>query len=213
MIRRSSAYRPPKLVQWLGFYVGLTDVPLLFWAMIRHAAGTLNPDEKTFVPESERPKVYRTARIWCVIYIGVIAACIAMNSLLPAMLIGLPAFYGAWLKLLMAMPQHIGLEDNILDHRMNSRTIYMNPILRFVYWNMNYHVEHHMFPMVPYHALPALHETIKADCPPPTAISWKPIARSSRPCSASATIRPTRCAGRCRPEREELPLPFRLLAA
>ena len=30
----------------------------------------------------------------------------------------------------------------------------MNPVSRFIYWNMNYHVEHHMFPMVPYHALP-----------------------------------------------------------
>ena len=36
----------------------------------------------------------------------------------------------------------------------------MNPVCRFLYWNMNYHVEHHMFPMVPYHALPALHEEI-----------------------------------------------------
>jgi fatty acid desaturase len=159
--------RPPKLVKWLGFYVGITDVPLLFWAMIRHAAGTLSPDEKSFVPESERPKVYLTARIWCVIYVAVIAACIWMQSILPAMLVGLPAFYGAWLKLLMAMPQHVGLEDNVLDHRLNTRTIYMNPVFRFVYWNMNYHVEHHMFPMVPYHALPALHEAIKDDCPPP----------------------------------------------
>jgi fatty acid desaturase len=165
--------RPPKLVKWLGFYVGLTDVPLLFWAMIRHAAGTLSPDEKSFVPESERPKVYWTARVWCLIYIAVIAACIAMRSILPAMLIGLPACYGAWLKLLMAMPQHVGLEDNILDHRMNTRTIYMNPIFRFVYWNMNYHVEHHMFPMVPYHALPALHEAIRNDCPPPYRNLWE----------------------------------------
>ena len=43
----------------------------------------------------------------------------------------------------------------------------MNPIFRFLYWNMNYHVEHHIFPTVPYHALPKLHEAIKADCPPP----------------------------------------------
>ncbi|MFN3577603.1 MAG: fatty acid desaturase, partial [Tabrizicola sp.] len=42
-----------------------------------------------------------------------------------------------------------------------------NPISRFIYWNMNYHVEHHMFPMVPYHALPRLHELIKDDLPPP----------------------------------------------
>jgi fatty acid desaturase len=43
----------------------------------------------------------------------------------------------------------------------------MNPISRYLYWNMNYHVEHHMFPMVPYHALPRLHALIKDDLPPP----------------------------------------------
>ena len=42
------------------------------------------------------------------------------------------------------------------------------PISRFIYWNMNYHIEHHMFPMVPYHALPKLHERIKDDLPEPT---------------------------------------------
>ena len=31
---------------------------------------------------------------------------------------------------------------------------------------MNYHVEHHMFPLVPYHALPELHAELKADMPP-----------------------------------------------
>jgi fatty acid desaturase len=34
---------------------------------------------------------------------------------------------------------------------------------------MNYHVEHHMFPMVPYHALPELHKEMKGDCPQPYA--------------------------------------------
>jgi len=37
---------------------------------------------------------------------------------------------------------------------------------------MNYHVEHHMFPMVPYHALPALHEEVKNDCPPAYSGFW-----------------------------------------
>ena len=55
----------------------------------------------------------------------------------------------------------------MLDHRLNCRTVYMNPVIRFLYWNMNYHVEHHMFPMVPYHTLPALHEEMKADMPKP----------------------------------------------
>ena len=37
---------------------------------------------------------------------------------------------------------------------------------------MNYHVEHHMFPMVPYHALPRLHELIKHDLPAPNPSMW-----------------------------------------
>ena len=61
-----------------------------------------------------------------------------------------------------------GWPKTSLDHRLNSRTVYMNPVFRFIYWNMNYHVEHHMFPMVPYHALPKLHELIKHDLPAPT---------------------------------------------
>ena len=55
--------------------------------------------------------------------------------------------------------------EDVLDHRLNSRTVLMNPILRFIYWNMNYHVEHHMFPMVPYHQLPKLYEDMKPYTP------------------------------------------------
>jgi fatty acid desaturase len=74
--------------------------------------------------------------------------------------------------------QHAGLEEDVLDHRLNTRTVYMNPVFRFIYWNMNYHLEHHMFPMVPYHALPKLHEAMKADTPPayPSLFAaWKEI--------------------------------------
>jgi fatty acid desaturase len=72
-----------------------------------------------------------------------------------------------WLYILTGLTQHAGLAEDVLDHRLNSRTVYMNPVVRFLYWNMNYHVEHHMFPMVPYHALPKLHEEMKSDTPKP----------------------------------------------
>jgi len=83
------------------------------------------------------------------------------------MLIGLPRLYGAWHDVLTGLTQHVGLADDVLDHRLNCRTVYMNPFSRFVYWNMNYHVEHHMFPMVPYHALPELHRAMMRDCAMP----------------------------------------------
>jgi fatty acid desaturase len=64
------------------------------------------------------------------------------------------------------------LPENTRDHRLNSRTVLMNAVFRFLYWNMNYHVEHHMFPMVPYHALPQLHASIGNDLPPPYRSIW-----------------------------------------
>jgi MocE subfamily Rieske [2Fe-2S] domain protein len=94
------------------------------------------------------------------------------------MFIGLPSIYGAWLMPIYSLTQHAGLAENVLDHRINCRTVYMNPVSRWIYWNMNYHVEHHMFPLVPFHALPRLHEAIKSDCPPPypsLLTAWKEI--------------------------------------
>jgi fatty acid desaturase len=83
------------------------------------------------------------------------------------MFIGLPLIYGELLLRMMETCQHGGFHEDVIDHRLNTRTFYTNPIFRFLYWNMNYHMEHHMFPMIPFHALPALHKEIKADCPEP----------------------------------------------
>jgi fatty acid desaturase len=116
----------------------------------------------------EQHKVIRVARIWLAIYAVVIGLAIHTQSILPLMLVGLPRLYGAWHHVMTGLLQHGGLAENVTDHRLNSRTVLMNPISRFIYWNMNYHVEHHMFPMVPYHALPRLHEAIKHDLPAPT---------------------------------------------
>ncbi len=138
-----------------------------FRHVVRHAFGRLGAAEASFIPEMEYPKVFRTARIWVGIYAVVIALAIGLHSLLPLMLIGLPSFYGAWMYLMFGLTQHAGLAEDVLDHRLNSRTVMMNPLFRFIYWNMNYHVEHHMFPMVPYHALPKLHAAIRTDMPAP----------------------------------------------
>ena len=89
------------------------------------------------------------------------------------MLIGLPRALRRLAQVVFGLTQHAGLAEDTLDHRLNSRTVYMNPISRFIYWNMNYHVEHHMFPMVPYHALPELHEEMKPDCPPAYDGLWQ----------------------------------------
>ena len=164
-----SGMRPPQLVMLCLNFLGLVSAPQSFWAILRQSAGKLSLEEADYVPETERPRVYLVARIHVAIYAGVIIASIVTASILPLILVGLPRFYGIWLLSVMGLPQHLGLAEDVLDHRLNSRTVLMNPLLRFIYWNMNYHMEHHMYPMVPYHRLPELHEALKSDCPQPSA--------------------------------------------
>ena len=166
------AMRPARLGRILANLLGLIDVPVAFKDMVVRAGGRLSAEEKTYVPPSERAKVTRTARIWLGIYGAAAFGCVATRSAVPALLIGLPRVYGATMFNLYGLTQHAGLGENVIDHRLNTRTIRMNRLHRFLYCNMNYHIEHHMFPMVPSHKLAELHEEIKDDCPEPYPSLW-----------------------------------------
>ncbi|MGB6746278.1 MAG: NADH:ubiquinone reductase (Na(+)-transporting) subunit F [Terracidiphilus sp.] len=159
--------RPPDLKAIVMTFFCLRVYPAYFRAVLLHCAGRMSAAEKTFIPATEFSRVYRNARIYAAIYAAVIALSIYERSVLPLMLVGFTNFFGTWLMPIYGFTQHAGLAENVLDHRLNCRTVYMNPIHRYLYWNMNYHVEHHMFPLVPYHALPRLHAAVKDDCPTP----------------------------------------------
>jgi fatty acid desaturase len=164
--------RPPDLLTLALEMFALKHIVKTIPGLVPHALGRLTPDECSFVPEAERWKVAWGARIGLCLIGGVIAWCLAVGSVLPAMFIGLPSIYGAFMGPFFATTQHAGLAEDVLDHRLNSRTVYMNPLFRFLYWNMNYHIEHHLFPLVPYHALPQLHRLVAPYCPAPYRSCW-----------------------------------------
>jgi fatty acid desaturase len=159
--------RPADLMRIGLNFFGLIDTINGVKDMFRIGFNGLNEAERSYVPDGQAKSAILTARIWIGIYIVTLIGVIEMGSILPLMLIGLPRIYGAWHHVLTGLLQHGGLAENVTDHRANTRTVMMNPISRFIYWNMNYHIEHHMFLMVPYHALPKLHELVKHDLPKP----------------------------------------------
>lgn len=170
--------RPPNLRAMAASVFNLPVYPKYFASIVRHAFGRTSADERTFIPESEFPKIFRRARVYVAIYALVVALAVVTRSVLPLLLVGLPNFFGTWLMLVYGLTQHAGLAENVLDHRLNCRTVRMNALNRFLYWNMNYHVEHHMFPLVPYHALPRLHAAVKDDMPEPypsLLAAWREI--------------------------------------
>ena len=170
--------RPPDLRAHLTSLFAVGAYRNYFPSLVRHALGRVTGAERTFIPGTEFGKIHRNARIILAIYFTVLLSAIALQTWVPVFLILLPHFFGTWLMIVHNTTQHAGLAENVLDHRLNCRTVYMNPASRFIYWNMNYHLEHHMFPLVPYHALPRLHELLKHDCPPPypsLLAAWREI--------------------------------------
>lgn len=170
--------RPPTIFRKVLAYAGV-DVWDSIKVLVRNSAGNLSPDERSYIPEREWPKAVVAARIHIAIYAGTMVVIVGMlvtgaawKAVIPFLLIGGPRIYGCWHHYLTAMIQHGGLAEDVLDHRLNTRTCYMNPVSRWLYWNMNYHIEHHMFPMVPYYNLPHLHELIKHDLPAPNISIW-----------------------------------------
>ena len=163
-----SVPRPPDIKGLFKSFFILGSAPAEFKKVFRHAfLGKFTEEEATYIPEHALKATVWTARAWIAVYAAVILTSVLTGSLLPLLLVGLPSVYGAWLMPLFGLTQHAGLAENVLDHRLNCRTVYMNPVFRFLYWNMNYHLEHHMFPLVPYHKLPELHELVKHDHPTP----------------------------------------------
>ena len=139
---------------------------------IKHAVGVMTPIMEQCIPEKERSKCRNSARIHVSIWVVTIAISIIYQTWLPVLYIVLPGFYGKILIASFGLTQHTGLQENIKDHRFSTRTVYLNPVFSFLYWHMEYHIEHHMFPIVPSYNLPKLHNIIKDQMPPAKKGLW-----------------------------------------
>ncbi len=134
-----------------------------------------------YPPENvaERKVPVRWARTLLIGHGLIVALSLATGQWIIPVLTTLTPFYGGWLFFLCNNTQHIGLQDNVPDFRLCCRTFTLNPLVRFLYWQMNYHTEHHMYAAVPCYHLPRLHALIRDDLPPcPHGLIavWKDIA-------------------------------------
>ena len=176
----------PRIYQrwhWLFFWtfmpVNLCLVPGFFSSvrtMLRHACGKLEGDlEHHIFPDpqaKECQKMFTCARITVAIHIVLITLFLSLGLWPLILIINFPVFFAAGFGQLCGMTQHTALIHSIPDFRLCCRTMYINPFLRFLYWNMNYHVEHHMYAAVPYYRLPRLRQAIQDDLPKAKVGLW-----------------------------------------
>lgn len=164
--------RPTRPLRIVADLFHLYTGPRALVRLVRHAFGRIDPIVAGYTPASEYGRVRRDARASLGIRAAIVITCVVTRSVLPAVLLGLPAFYGAWMVVFFGATQHAGLDQNVLDHRLSTRSVRMNRFFRFLYLDMNHHLEHHLFPVVPYHRLADLQAALAPQLPPPAPSTW-----------------------------------------
>ena len=140
---------------------------------IKHAFGWTSVVMKDCVPKKEQSKVRLFARIHAILWTIIIGASIYFQTWFPILYLLLPFVYGTTMIHIIQFIQHAGLTNDVQDHRLTTRSVKLNLFLNFLCWNMEYHLEHHMYPMIPSYNLKKLHELIKDQLPPAKKNLWE----------------------------------------
>lgn len=146
--------KPDTRAAWAWHVTGLP----LWWGAARGLWHLAAGQHAAYVPPRARTSVTREARAMVVIYALVLASLVWSDVLLWVWII--PVVLGQPLLRLYLLAEH-GDCPQVADMFANTRTTFTTALVRFLAWNMPYHVEHHVFPSVPFHQLPALHRLIR----------------------------------------------------
>jgi fatty acid desaturase len=105
------------------------------------------------------PQIRRSIRLQFAVY-GVLAALslVAANGFLFWSWL-LPLAIGQPVLRLLLLAEHTGCAYGD-DGLTNTRTTLTLAPVRWLMWNMPFHAEHHLYPSLPFHALPAAHRWI-----------------------------------------------------
>jgi len=157
----------PAASTFLRTFIDPVGFAKLLGATCRHAAGKLNsPWEKSLFPSAEsRKPIVSWARILLAGHLLILIGSALAGWWMVPVVVSLTPLYGRWLQFLCNETQHTGLPGNIPDWRVCARSVQLNPLLGFVYWHMQYHIEHHMYASVPCYNLRKLYKAIKQDVP------------------------------------------------
>jgi fatty acid desaturase len=152
-------------------FINVRGFKWTFLYTLRIACGRFTGTWELVCYPPEQPALRRVPMLWARVVLAghVVIAAVALYYglwIIPV-LVSLTPAYGAWLFFLCNNTQHIGLQDKVPDFRLCCRTVILHPVVSFLFWEMNYHMEHHMFAAVPCYNLARLHAAVRDDVPPP----------------------------------------------
>lgn len=147
--------KPETAAAWVWHVSGIP-----YWlSELRLIAGlALGRVRAPYLPEAALPRMRREARVMLGGYGVVALSFLWTDAALWVWLV--PVLLGQPVLRLYLLAEH-GDCPRVADMFLNTRTTFTNRVVRFLAWNMPYHVEHHVAPTVPFHRLPDLHARMR----------------------------------------------------
>jgi len=127
--------------------------------LLRCAFGAIGG--QPFIPARGIGEIQRSALLQLSLYGAVAAASVYYESWIAVTYWLLPMVMAQPFMRFMLLAEHTGCSED-RNGLTNTRTTYCTRPARFLMWNMPFHAEHHLYPSVPFHALPKVHEAVKS---------------------------------------------------
>ena len=114
-----------------------------------------------YIPVSSHTRVIASVRLMCLL-----VAALALGSAAiwgwaaPVLFWLLPQLAGQVVLRLYLLTEHTGCAETP-NGLVNTRTTLTIAAVRLLMWNMSYHAEHHLYPSIPFHRLPAAHRALR----------------------------------------------------
>ncbi|MCK1281948.1 fatty acid desaturase [Bradyrhizobium sp. 61] len=149
--------KPTSDTQLALAYSGLLQVAGRLRLMLGHAV--TGKVTVPWIPENKRATIVREARAYAGLYALLLALSLWFSSALLLWVWIVPLIIGQSFLRPYLYAEHTGC-DRTRSAFQNTRTTYTSAIVKWFAWNMPYHVEHHAYPSIPFHALPKLNEIV-----------------------------------------------------
>ncbi|MGG6296673.1 fatty acid desaturase family protein [Leptolyngbya sp. AN02str] len=146
----------PKPASFKDYVVEVSAIPWWMGKVKTHTRIAMGHVQNyPFLPESAYGEVIRSTRWQLAVYSGAIALSILAGHPWAVLLYWvLPMAVGQPLLRAILLAEHTGCTEDENPFTNTRTTLTMLPV-RLLMWNMPYHAEHHLYPSMPFHALPA----------------------------------------------------------
>jgi fatty acid desaturase len=150
--------KPRNLVEYL---YRLSSVP--YWidrvATLWHTARA-DFSDMPYVPAPQRARLVRSVRAQLALYAAIALAAVIAGSTAPLIYWLIPGLIGQPVVRFWLIAEHTGCtnDNNGLTNTRTTLTVW--PV-RLLMWNLPFHAEHHLYPSIPFHALPAAHALVR----------------------------------------------------